>query len=140
MNGNITTRAEARKPLKMTNLKKKHKMKVIIAGTRTANDYRDVHDGMRILTRGETPEVILTGGAKGADELGKKYAETNNLHHIEVTAEWRTYGKKAGPIRNAQLVKQATHLLAIWDGKSKGTKSIIDQAKKAGLKVLTILY
>lgn len=115
-------------------------MKIIIAGTRTADNYRDVHEGIRCLTKGETPELILTGGATGADELGRKYAEINNLPHLKIKAKWESYGRSAGPIRNAELVKQATHLLALWDGKSKGTKSIIEQAKKAGLKILVICY
>lgn len=75
------------------------------------------------------PEIV-SGGAYGADWLGEKYALKNSFKCTVFHADWEKYKKAAGPIRNQQMAEYADGLIAIWDGKSKGTKHMIDCMNK----------
>lgn len=63
------------------------------------------------------------------------WARRNNVPVEKYPANWDKYGKSAGYIRNEEMAKVADSLLAIWDGKSRGTKHMIDIATKKGLTV-----
>lgn len=111
-------------------------MKIIIAGSRNFDDYTLLEQFCDKILQNVKEEVeIVSGGAKGADRLGEKYA-TERGYSIKVfVADWAKYGKSAGPIRNEQMAKYADGLIAFWDGKSRGTKNMIDLAKKYKLKI-----
>ena len=83
---------------------------------------------------------IVSGCARGADTLGKKYANDHNIPVKKFPAEWNKYGRSAGYIRNTEMADYADILVAFWDGKSLGTKHMIDTATKKGLIVYTIKY
>ena len=116
--------------------------KVIIAGGRDFNDYELMCKKVnRILSNKNTSEIqIISGNARGADKLGEKYAKDNNISLMCFPADWNKYGKKAGYIRNEQMAKEADALIAFWDGKSKGTKHMIDIARSKGLLIRVIKY
>ena len=80
---------------------------------------------------------VVSGGAYGADSLGKAWAETYKIHCTEFLPDWKMYRKAAGMIRNESIVKAADVVFAFWDGKSKGTRSSMKLAKQYG-KVLYI--
>lgn len=82
--------------------------------------------------------TIISGGAKGTDSLGEKYAKEHNISLEIYPADWEKFGKRAGPVRNSQMAETGTHLLAFWDGVSRGTKNMIEQAEGKGLKVTVI--
>lgn len=82
--------------------------------------------------------TILSGTARGADRLGEIYAEERGYSLDRYPAEWDKYGKSAGYKRNEKMAKNAKVLIAFWDGKSKGTKHMIDLANLWGLRVFTI--
>jgi len=89
----------------------------------------------------DTNITIITGGARGADELAERLAKETDTRLQVMKADWKAHGKAAGPIRNAAMAKAAGadgRLLAYWDGKSPGTADMIKQAKRAGLKVQTV--
>jgi hypothetical protein len=108
-------------------------MKVIIAGGRDITDYNLVLSAIQ--ESGFEITEVISGMASGVDELAVRYAKENNLPLQEFWAEWNSYGKSAGPIRNRQMASSADALIAIWDGKSRGTKNMIDEATKKGLKI-----
>ena len=113
-------------------------MKVIIAGSRDFNNYKMLEQEIDKLKLDITE--IVSGGARGADGLGEKYALT---HHIKLTimnADWNKYGKSAGIIRNRQMGNYADYLIAFWDGKSRGTKHMIEYMKQIGKHGSVILY
>lgn len=115
--------------------------RIIIAGSRTFDDYELLCHVMDHLTRKMTDVTVLSGACPdGADPLGEKWAWrwwwTVERYH----AEWDKHGKGAGIIRNKEMVKAASHLVAFWNGKSPGTKDIIEQARKANLKVKVVLF
>lgn len=108
-------------------------MKTIIAGSRNIVDQeiieKAVHESKFQITE------VVEGGAKGVDTLARIWAEENRLPVREFKAEWRKYGKRAGPIRNRAMAEYADALIAIWDGNSRGTLNMIETAKKLDLKV-----
>lgn len=112
-------------------------MKTIIAGSRAIDDWAMLYVAVNWARVAEGIEVteVVSGNARGVDLLGELYAEKYNLPLHKFPADWETYGKSAGMIRNKQMLKNAEALIAVWDGKSKGTENMIDIARKAGLKV-----
>ena len=114
-------------------------MKVIVAGSRNFKDYKLLKDTLDILLSINKDIEIISGGAKGADFLGEKFANENNLKLTLFPADW-SLDKKAGYIRNKQMAEYGDSLVAFWDGKSKGTKMMIDLAKNLNLKMKIIMY
>ena len=116
-------------------------MNLIVAGGRDFKDYALLKSKLDFLLSNTDKEevVILCGLAKGSDLLGKQYADENNMDVWEYPADW-TKGKQAGYLRNSQMADDATHLVAFWDGVSKGTKHMIDLATKKGLVVRVYRY
>lgn len=110
-------------------------MKVIIAGGRNFNDYEKLCQICDNALSKQTEVEIVSGTANGADKLGEKYANDNGYPIKQFPADWDKYGKSAGYKRNAQMAEYADALIAFWDGKSRGTKHMIDLAKRANLKV-----
>lgn len=78
---------------------------------------------------------VLSGGARGADKLGERWAVDNDIPYELWLADWEKHGKAAGQIRNRQMAENAEALIAFWDGRSRGTKNMIDTAKELGLEV-----
>lgn len=108
-------------------------MKVIIAGSRNIVDYEVVKEAIE--ESQFTLKTIVSGGAKGVDALGEKYADEMNIPLHIYFADWNTHGRAAGPIRNRKMAENADALIAIWDGKSRGTKNMIETAQKLKLFV-----
>ena len=108
-------------------------MKTIIAGGRTITDYTLVLDAIR--ESEFTITEVVSGMAPGVDSLAVQYSKENELPLQQFWAEWNFHGRAAGPIRNRQMAKYGEALIAIWDGKSRGTKNMIEEATKLGLKV-----
>lgn len=79
-----------------------------------------------------TPSKIVSGGARGADYLGEKYANAREIPLVKYMPDWGKWGKSAGPRRNKLIVEDADEVVALWDGESPGTKNSIDLALKAG--------
>jgi hypothetical protein len=110
--------------------------KVIIAGTRTFNDYETLQAYADFkLSRVKDGIEIVSGGARGADALGERYAVERGYALKCFPAEWGAYGRSAGARRNRQMAQYADALIAFWDGSSAGTRIMIDEARRAGLKV-----
>ena len=91
-----------------------------------------------ILSEYEDVEIV-SGHAKGADTFGEEYAETHGLSLKIFPPDWKRYGRAAGPIRNREMLKYSLEarpvVIAFWNRTSKGTKDMINQAAKAGVKV-----
>lgn len=119
-------------------------IKVIIAGTRDFNDYAFLKKNLDYFLQGINPNneeiEIVSGNARGADKLGERYAKEHNLPVKLFPANWDKYGKRAGYLRNQEMADYSDMLIAFWDEKSKGTKHMIDIAKKQGLTVIVVGY
>lgn len=120
------------------------KRKIIIAGGRDFNNYKLLKDNVdfylsEAIKNGDSIEIV-SGKAKGADSLGEKYAKEKGYSIDEHPAKWNKLGKRAGYVRNEEMAKVSHALIAFWDGKSKGTKHMIELAKKYNLKVRVVTY
>jgi hypothetical protein len=115
-------------------------MRVIIAGGREFRDYDLLKQkcGKYLCEYAEV--TVVSGGAKGADELGQRFAEETGCELKVYPADWDTYGKAAGFIRNKVMAENAEALIAFWDGRSPGTKHMIEEAEKKGLLVRVVRY
>ena len=116
-------------------------MKIIIAGCRDIEGERARWAVLSaMMNSGFVDDVdsgkveIIHGGCRGIDEAAQReFEETYKV--TTVVADWDKHGKAAGPIRNRKMAEMADALVAIWDGKSRGTKNMIDVATEKGLKV-----
>jgi hypothetical protein len=85
------------------------------------------------------PTEIISGGARGADRVAEVWAKTNSVPITVFTPNWNKYGRRAGILRNNQMLDTNPDLvLAFWDGVSTGTKHTINEARKRGMKVEVI--
>ncbi len=107
-------------------------MRIVIAGGRDFNDWDTFMGYMSVLPNwiGHDDFEVVSGGASGADSLGERFAQLFNHQLTRFPADWEKYGRAAGPIRNEQMAKYADGVIAFWDGKSRGTKNMIDVARK----------
>ncbi len=115
-------------------LKQQNKLlyRIIIAGSRGITDtdliFKQMNYLLRNLPDGAIIEIV-TGLAKGVDTLALEYGIVSKFKTIGFPAEWDDYKLSAGYIRNNFMNWYGTHLVAFWDGESKGTKSMIEMAK-----------
>lgn len=111
-------------------------VRLIIAGSRDVTDY-SVMDCAFHNSPWSMDDVtqVVSGTARGVDRLGEEWARRNNKEIQRFPAQWGVHGKSAGYRRNEDMARHADALLAIWDGKSRGTKHMIDIAKRKGLEV-----
>ncbi len=107
-------------------------MKTIIAGSRNVKNIDKVIEAIK--ASNFTITEIVSGTARGVDRLGEVYGIYHKLPIKRFPAKWDTYGKMAGFLRNAEMAEYADALIAIWDGESKGTESMIEAARLRGLK------
>lgn len=118
--------------------------RIIICGGRDFNDRNLFYETMDSLI-GKFEEIeLVSGHAKGADSFAEAYAKERNIPITVFKPDWKKYGRGAGPIRNREMLQYAIEekpvVMAFWDGKSKGTKNMLDQAKKAGAECLITYY
>lgn len=104
--------------------------KVIIAGSRTMHfaDYRKMVAKLNTYLANKDKHTIqvVSGTARGADQLGEEYAKQEGFDLVRCPADWKKLGKRAGYVRNQHMAQYADAAIIFWDGKSKGTKHMID--------------
>ncbi|WP_315127186.1 DUF2493 domain-containing protein [Comamonas antarctica] len=112
-------------------------MRVIVAGSRDIVDKARVMQALEMawLFEGINPTCIVSGTARGVDRIGERIAAEHRLAVARYPAKWQAYGDLAGHIRNGVMAANADALVAVWDGRSPGTKNMIKQARLQGLKV-----
>ena len=113
-------------------------MKVAIIGSRNFNDYELVVE--TLLEYENIITLIVSGGAKGADMLGERWAKEKNKELLVFYPDWVKYGKSAGFIRNKDIIENSDIVFAFWDGVSKGTKHSIDLSVKLNKELKIIKW
>lgn len=114
--------------------------RVIVTGSRCFNDFGFLKQELDKLFNENEEFVgkeikIISGVALGTDALAIDYAYKHKLTKILFPANWKRYPRIAGFLRNEDMLSVATHLVAFWDGKSNGTRHMIDIAKEKGIPV-----
>jgi len=109
-------------------------MRVVVCGSRSWRDASAMEAALRRLPRGSQ---IVHGDARGADRTAGSVAERLGHYVARMPAEWERYGKSAGMRRNEQMLTcvKPDLVMAFWDGSSRGTRNMIDRARRAGVRV-----
>ena len=116
-------------------------MKVIVAGGRDFVNYDLMREKLDFLLKNYAQDIVIVcGEALGADSLGKFYAQRKGYNVLSYPADWNKYGKSAGIRRNKQMAEVADALVAFWDGKSRGTKNMIEQMRRLKKPVKIVYY
>lgn len=132
-------------------------MNVIIAGSRSFKDYKKLREFCDEVLNSYDDIIIFSGGARGADEMGEKYALEKDYPIHMFPAHWNEiegkpekeigtnkngyrYWKLAGFARNHKMAKEADMLIAFWDGKSLGAKHMIETAKKKNVEIELCIF
>ena len=121
---------------------------IIIAGGRDFTNYQTLKLYVDKIKQelNITKATIVSGLARGADMLGIQYANEHKHLIVRFPAQWDVYGKRAGFIRNDEMLKYIKKqsdtgiVIAFWDGKSKGTKHMIDAANKMNIQCFVCKY
>ena len=117
--------------------------KLLIAGGRDFSN--QALFGIKLLSYveelpGDNGVSIITGLARGADQMAHEFCINNSVLCHEFPANWDVYGKRAGFIRNAQMGEFADSALIFWDGSSRGTKHMIGFMKDQNKPVAVVYY
>lgn len=113
-------------------------MRVIIAGSRsitlTVTEVSEI-----IASSGFQVTELVCGMANGVDLSGLLWAKARHIPVLEMPADWKTLGRGAGMVRNKEMGDIADALIAVWDGKSRGTRYMIDYMNRVNKPVFTSL-
>lgn len=115
---------------------------VIVAGGRDFSDYQLMKSKLDIILKNldKSRIRIVSGGAKGADSLGERYAIEKKYELLVIKAKWEKHGNAAGPIRNREMAEIGNYCVVFWDGQSRGSKNMIEEAKKRNIPTKVIEY
>lgn len=108
-------------------------MRVIIAGSRDITSYDFVCEAIK--ESGFHITEVVSGTARGVDQLGERWAKDNGVPVIYFPADWNKFGKSAGYLRNLDMGNYGDALIACWDGKSKGTGHMVDIMSNLGKEI-----
>jgi hypothetical protein len=111
---------------------------VLVCGGRDFRDVALLNSELDLLHAESPIDCIVEGGAHGADSYAKRWASENCVDVDEYPADWRIYGKPAGPIRNQKMLSEGRPSLVLAFAGGRGTASMIRLARKAGVEVREI--
>jgi len=105
--------------------------RILVSGSRGWSNKRLVRDALP--TKGDV--IVIHGGALGADFLASEVAQERGFAEWVFVPDWENLGKKAGTIRNGNMLKRGDphEALVFWDGKSRGTKDMLDRLNRANV-------
>lgn len=111
-------------------------MKVIICGSRSMSD-EDARRAGELLDTAAGIEMVIEGGAKGADNMAYWWARTRGIHCAKIEALWHVYGRAAGPLRNEAMLQLTPDAVIAFPG-GCGTATMVKLAKSRGIRVIEI--
>ncbi len=107
-------------------------MKLAVIGSRSFSDKQLLFS---ILSGINNIELIISGGAKGADQMAEEFAKQHNIDTLIFKPDYNQFGRGAPLIRNKHIVNSSELIVAFWDGKSRGTKNALEHTQKSGKKI-----
>ena len=113
-------------------------MNVAIVGSRSYTDFDSFIKSLEKILKIGGSDLIISGGARGTDDMAEKYSRLRNIPLKVFRADWLSFGKRAGYLRNVEIVKNADIVVAFWDMESKGTSISIDLANKMNKKTYVV--
>jgi hypothetical protein len=113
-------------------------MKVIVCGGRKFHDYDALERYLDMLHALHRFTLVIHGDARGADSLAKYWANQRHIESHAYPADWDTFKRSAGPIRNKKMLDQGQPNLVVAFPGGEGTKDMMKQARTAGVPVLDL--
>jgi len=113
-------------------------MRVLVCGGRDFSDREKLHLELDTLHRLTPISCVIHGAARGADSLAAEWAAERHISIEEFAADWAKQGRAAGPIRNATMLSIGRPELVVAFPGGKGTANMVQQARKAGLRVQVV--
>lgn len=116
------------------------KKKVLICGDRNWINFKAIDLFINKYLPKEI--IIITGNARGADYWAEQYCKINNIENKIFLADWKKYGRAAGPIRNRQMLDEKPSLVVAFHSdikSSKGTKNTVTEARNRKISVLIVI-
>jgi hypothetical protein len=118
-------------------------VRVIIAGGRNMAAKIGRKNVLRLIDEACFPtdliDHVVSGAAAGVDLIGMQWARDRGIPIRTYIPDWETYGRAAGPLRNAKMASNAEALILIWDGQSRGSASMLREARKRNLLIYECL-
>lgn len=109
-------------------------MRIAIIGSRTITDYKHLREGIA-----ESPWLvgtIVSGGADGVDTLAEQFAQNNGIDIETIEPDWDDWSDgHPAKARNTEIIETSDAVVALWDGKSPGTRDSIDKALDSGTPI-----
>lgn len=113
--------------------------RVLVCGGRDYADYWTVVEVLDGLHRADPIDCIIQGGALGADRFAREWAVRNKVPHEEFPADWKRYGRAAGPLRNGDMLCRGRPDLVVAFPGGAGTAGMVALSRKAHVAVSEIV-
>ena len=113
-------------------------MRVLVCGGRDFDDIGKVFRTMDELHAFYRFSTVIHGAARGADRLGQAWAHARKIEELPFPADWNRYLKRAGPVRNAKMLREGKPELVVAFPGGPGTRDMIARSREAGVEVLEI--
>ena len=114
-------------------------MRLLVCGGRDFDDFEVVNEELTWLSGSHHIEVIIHGGARGADTLAGEWAKLCRIPVQVFRAQWGAHGRSAGPVRNRQMIVEGKPDFVLAFPGGRGTANMIEQAREAGITVKEVL-
>ena len=112
-------------------------MRVLVCGGRDYADAEHVNATLDALNARGPITCIVHGAASGVDTLAARWAEAHEVYVHAYPAQWKRYGKRAGPLRNADMLDDSPVLVLAFPG-GRGTADMVRRAKAANVPVMEV--
>ena len=112
--------------------------RLLICGSRDWTDHNTIKS---VLSNYSKEIIVITGGCRGADTIAENVAKNLGMTVQVFNADWKKYGRAAGPIRNQKMLEEKPDLVIAFHenlDNSKGTKDMVNRARKAGIEIMIV--
>jgi hypothetical protein len=111
-------------------------MRILVCGGRKWSDTKSVYKCLDIFHKQEPINVVIEGNAHGVDRIAGYWARKNNIDNLKFSADWNKFGKRAGPLRNKQMLNEGRPDLVIAFPGGRGTKNMVELALRQDVPVM----
>lgn len=111
-------------------------MRILVCGGRTFANWEKGYWALAQFC--SSARMIIHGCAQGADRMADQWARENNIDVMKFPAEWKKYGKNAGPVRNQAMLTEGKPDFVLALPGRRGTRNMVDQARASGVIVVEV--
>lgn len=113
-------------------------MRLLVCGGRDFNNVSRVRHVLHAVHAKRPITLLIEGGAPGADRRAREWAIANGIPFKTFDADWKAYGKAAGPIRNGKMIHEGKPDGVVAFPGGRGTADMVEQALENGIKVMEV--